>query len=106
MNDRQLMAFAENIPSTHFYVIGGEPLIYKNVDRLAYDLMELGHLVSFITNLVLPIKVLEKYLHGWNLDSLGYFCVTHHIHQISFEYLLPRILLLKEFNIRFRRARK
>ncbi len=96
MSDEALRAFYQSIPPSHFYLSGGEPLIYPGIKELVAGLMEHGHRVSFDTNLVIPLDTLRAYLSAWDLAKLGFINISHHHLDIPLAYVLDRVRLLKE----------
>ncbi|MDX2512459.1 MAG: radical SAM protein [Desulfobacterales bacterium] len=67
------------IPRTHFFVSGGEPLIQKGLDGFLQRAGVHGHTVSFDTNGVVPLHVLEGMLDRHPRTMWGFFNITHHI---------------------------
>jgi len=76
---------------------GGEPLIHPGVEDFVAEAASFGHVVSFDTNICIPLNTLKAYIKRWHGARLGVFNISHHmVLGIPLDYILKRVTLLKE----------
>ncbi len=68
-----------SLPRTHFFASGGEPLIQQGLDGFLRKAGMHGHMVSFDTNGVVPLRLLEGILDRYPKTMWGFFNITHHL---------------------------
>lgn len=89
-----------NIPNTHFYLSGGEPLIHPGIKEFVKIAGEHGHVVSIDTNICVDIDYLNDLLESWDRDWLGFMNISHHlICNISFNFIEQRTNLIRKYGI-------
>lgn len=98
-NNTELCSWMKVIPPTHLYLTGGEPLIQPGVDDFVIAAADCGHVVSFDTNICIPVTQLRRFLDTWRHVHIGVFNISHHmILGITLDYILERVELLREYS--------
>ncbi|KIX12657.1 radical SAM protein [Dethiosulfatarculus sandiegensis] len=98
--DKNLYSLLEQIPPTHFYLSGGEPLVHPGLEDVISYGGRYGHIFSLDTNICIPMAKLEKMLNTWNPDHLGFVNISHHfLTGIKLDYIMQRVALLKQKGI-------
>ncbi|MBN1917651.1 MAG: radical SAM protein [Verrucomicrobia bacterium] len=93
----EVLELVERIPPTSFYLSGGEPLIHPGVEAFVSRAIACGHVVSFDTNLCVPVERLAALFDVWDPVRIGFVNVSHHIAAgITFEYLAKRVDVVRE----------
>ena len=91
----------KDIPPTHLYVSGGEPLIHPGIKEFINTAIGLGHYISFDTNISISLKKIRELFESWDPDHIGFVNISHHmICDISFDYIRERVELLKSLGAR------
>jgi MoaA/NifB/PqqE/SkfB family radical SAM enzyme len=60
-----------------FKVSGGEPFLLKRLPEVAHRLSRAGHLVSVLTNLSAPVRVLEAFIDAAGASLRTFSCSLH-----------------------------
>lgn len=99
--NEELLNTISNIPPTHFYMSGGEPLVHASISGFVSKNAVFGHKFSFDTNGVVSSKKLYQWLTKWDRDSLGFFNISHHYRAgVSIDHIIQTCEILKSFKIR------
>ncbi len=102
LGDAEHLDFLAQIPPSHIYVGGGEPLIHPGIREYVAHAGRNGHRVTFDTNLVINLKKLDSLLEYWEPDWIGYFNVSHHIlSNVPLENVLERGRMLRARGLPF-----
>ena len=100
IDEKSVIDFFEQIPPTHVYMSGGEPLIQPGIAPFLKRITGMGHMVSFDTNLSVRIGDLEKIVRSINIEQIGFFNISHHlVCKVGMQYLLERIRILKDGDV-------
>ena len=92
-----VLELVERIPPTSFYLSGGEPLIHPGVEDFVSRAITRGHVISFDTNLCVPVEKLAALFDAWDPAHVGFVNVSHHIAAgITFDYLVKRVDVVRE----------
>ncbi|MHC4697379.1 MAG: radical SAM protein [Planctomycetota bacterium] len=100
LSDSEFLDLIETIPPTHFYISGGEPLIHPGIKDFVARLGLNGHVVSFDTNIQLPLDRIRTLLRAWKREWFAFFNISHHlVCDVSLSYILERCSLLSDFGL-------
>ncbi len=99
LKSKDLHNFIKNIPPTHLYVSGGEPLIHPGIKEFVLMAGESGHKISFDTNFSLSRNRLYELFTAWDPEYIGFVNISHHlVCNISFKDMEKRVTMLKDMS--------
>lgn len=78
-----------------FKISGGEPFLLKRLPDVAARLVAAGHRVSLLTNLSVPLPVIDRFIDAAG-DGLRTFSCSMHLEETSVEEFLNKARVVKE----------
>ncbi|NJD35990.1 MAG: radical SAM protein [Betaproteobacteria bacterium] len=78
-----------------FKISGGEPFLLKRLPEVAKRLVAAGHRVSLLTNLSVPLPVIERFIDATD-DGLRTFSCSLHLEETTVEEFLAKARAVKE----------
>lgn len=84
----------ESLPPTSFYILGGEPFLYKDLYKIINNLPKKHSIIGIITNASMPIEVYNK------INKKLHINISFHREFVSEEDFINKVLLLsKKFHV-------